>query len=1013
MVEDGKTAATTTLEEKVRSLFSVDDSKVFNGDDAGDDDNDNDEAGHGLLSTTTKSLIRCLDEDTRQYLTDLVLLQLDNTETDGGDTADDQDMLDSDIQNLKHTLTEFLMDPAVNCIDTEENDVGHVNQPEPERLAETTADQIIRYLRKDTIMKRKATDREKIKVANTGGLDAGSSPIHEHDPNPEAVPAVVVDNDDGDDNGSSKIPEATNNDSNNSSINDEENSASSTSSEEENKEKSPSKEKKQIDRQRRRQDKKLIREKKSKKRSKSPKSSPTSPLSTSPLPNETRARQDMDGGDIMSSNALRKKVEKIQDKSSNIIEDMDDYGSAWADAKSNPYKTTSTSGGEVVWGGRGYGGRGVNRGLAVYRGRDAVVQNLTLSYGGGRDLLHETHLALSHGHRYGLMGQNGCGKSTLLRRIASKQIPGWPMHLSVEMVEQEVLASPDSVIDVMMSIQDQCSIEDNGRSSAANNKEQLQSHIDDLESMLEKPEIMSSPDEMESIAEKLSVFYDELDEMEASADGDNDYTEDENEDEGETNKSSSSWSKLDKRSKTILKGLHLPKTLLDTPSEQLSGGWRMRLALARALYLSPDLLLLDEPTNHLDLSAVLFLESYLVDNNMTAVIVSHDGNFLDAVCTDIIKFENCKLKYHVGNYTSFRLMEEQTWSRNCNKADAVARKEKKTMEFIQKQRSMSNSKRRDDNKQRQAAERQKKFGRIGLFSENGQKYKLLAAGNTKRGGANRAGHIYGAYTNAAGFQSAYVSNETHQFQESHQGLNFKFPAAPPLKGGGANLITLEDGIFKYPDSKDWLLDDLNLHISQGSRVALVGGNGCGKSTLLKILDGDLTLCSGEYHRHPNLKIAYITQHHIEQLASYLEKTPVEYFMEQHKAKDEQEARQFLGGFGIVGPLALQMIGTLSGGQKARLAFATVMCDAPHLLILDEPTNHLDSDSLQKLASAVQNFEGAVIIVSHNQEFLSQCVNEMWTISNRHVKVQVMDDERETFDEAFTTYREELRKELRL
>mmetsp|Transcript_8445 Transcript_8445/g.21066 ORF Transcript_8445/g.21066 Transcript_8445/m.21066 type:complete len:1011 (+) Transcript_8445:203-3235(+) len=1010
MVEDGKTAATTTLEEKVRSLFSVDDSKVFNGDDAGDDDNDNDEAGHGLLSTTTKSLIRCLDEDTRQYLTDLVLLQLDNTETDGGDTADDQDMLDSDIQNLKHTLTEFLMDPAVNCIDTEENDVGHVNQPEPERLAETAADQIIRYLTKDRMLKSNTTDREKIKVDNTGGLDADSSPINEHDPNPEAVRAAVVDND-----GRAKIPDTTNTGNDNSGSTDDNNS-DSTSSEEENKEISPSKQKKQIDRQRRRQDKKLRREKKSKKRSKSPKSSPSSPLSTSPLPNETGGPQDMADGDITSNNALRKKVEKIQDKSSTIIDDMDDYGSAWADAKSNADKTattTSTSGGEVVWGGRGYGGRGVNRGLAVYRGRDAVVQNLTLSYGGGRDLLHETHLALSHGHRYGLMGQNGCGKSTLLRRIASKQIPGWPMHLSVEMVEQEVLASPDSVIDVMMSIQDQCSIEDNGRSSAANNKEQLQSHIDDLESMLEKPEIMSSPDEMESIAEKLSVFYDELDEMEASADGDNDYTEDENEDEGETNKSSSSWSKLDKRSKTILKGLHLPKTLLDTPSEQLSGGWRMRLALARALYLSPDLLLLDEPTNHLDLSAVLFLESYLVDNNMTAVIVSHDGNFLDAVCTDIIKFENCKLKYHVGNYTSFRLMEEQTWSRNCNKADAVARKEKKTMEFIQKQRSMSNSKRRDDNKQRQAAERQKKFGRIGLFSENGQKYKLLAAGNTKRGGANRAGHIYGAYTNAAGFQSAYVSNETHQFQESHQGLNFKFPAAPPLKGGGANLITLEDGIFKYPDSKDWLLDDLNLHISQGSRVALVGGNGCGKSTLLKILDGDLTLCSGEYHRHPNLKIAYITQHHIEQLASYLEKTPVEYFMEQHKAKDEQEARQFLGGFGIVGPLALQMIGTLSGGQKARLAFATVMCDAPHLLILDEPTNHLDSDSLQKLASAVQNFEGAVIIVSHNQEFLSQCVNEMWTISNRHVKVQVMDDERETFDEAFTTYREELRKELRL
>lgn len=322
---------------------------------------------------------------------------------------------------------------------------------------------------------------------------------------------------------------------------------------------------------------------------------------------------------------------------------------------------------------------------------------------------------------------------------------------------------------------------------------------------------------------------------------------------------------------------------------------------------------------------------------MTIVVVSHDGHFLDAVCTDMIKFENCKLKYHVGNYSSFRKMEEQTWARNSSKADAVARKEKKAMEFIQKQRSMTNSKHRDDNKQKQAAERQKKLGRIGLFAENGQKFKLLAEGKTKKGGSNRAGHITGTYTNAAGFRSAFVSEEKHALGEDRQLLNFKFPAAPPLKGGGTSLITMEDCRFRYPtsDTDAWLLQDVTVNISYGSKIAIVGKNGAGKSTLLKILTGELMVNGGEFHAHPNLKVAHISQHHIEQLADYLEKTPVEYFLEQHKAKDEQEARQYLGGFGLVGPLALQMIGTLSGGQKARLAFATVMCDAPQLLILDE------------------------------------------------------------------------------
>ena len=702
-------------------------------------------------------------------------------------------------------------------------------------------------------------------------------------------------------------------------------------------------------------------------------------------PQQKKHAQPENGADI------HEVVAKLNTRSAQELNEMDDYSSAWEEVKNNEQE-------QKIWGGRGFGGRGVNRGKAAHRGKDAVVHQLTLSYG-GKELLHETHLVIAHGHRYGLMGRNGCGKSTLLKRIATGSVPGWPLHLRVQMVEQEVLGSPSSVLECMKEVSE------SSQGGRTQKRQEMEEEIAELEAVLENTD--AQPEALEAAAERLSEVYDQLDAM------DKDNANDQSDDEKDHK---SGFSVLDTRAKKILKGLQFKESMLETPGHLLSGGWRMRLALAQALYSEPDILLLDEPTNHLDLSAVLFLEKFLVDNEMTVVVVSHDGHFLDAICTDMIQFENnCKLRYHVGNYSSFREMEEQTWSRNSKKAEAAARKEKKAKEFIQKQRSMANSKHRDDNKQRQAAERQKKLGRIGLFSDNGQKFKLLAEGNTKKGGSNRAGHIFGNYTNCRGMTSAFVSNEKVAFGEEQQLLNFKFPAAAPLKGGGSGsmlpLITMEDCRFRYDgmEEDEWLLQDMSLNVSYVSRIAIVGKNGAGKSTLLKLLCGELTVNSGEFHSHPNLKVAHIAQHHIEHLGSFLECTPVDYFMQQHHAKSEQEARQFLGGFGLVGPLALQLIGTLSGGQKARLAFATVMYTQPHVLILDEPTNHLDTDSLESLAVAVENFEGAVVTVSHNQDFMSRCAKEMWTVANGRVKVEVPDGEITTFDDLFEKYKDGLRK----
>lgn len=251
-------------------------------------------------------------------------------------------------------------------------------------------------------------------------------------------------------------------------------------------------------------------------------------------------------------------------------------------------------------------------------------------------------------------------------------------------------------------------------------------------------------------------------------------------------------------------------------------------------------------------------------------------------------------------------------------------------------------------------------------------------------------------------------------------LNFCFPSASPLNnatGEYAPLITMDECKFRYDDkdtTSSWLLDNMTLNVSVGSRIAIIGKNGAGKSTLVKLLCNELSTKGGIFRKDKNIKIAHIAQHHIEHLGQYLECTPIEYFLTVHDAKNEHEIRSFLGRFGLVGSLALQMIGTLSGGQKARLAFATVMYNAPHVIILDEPTNHLDGDSLDSLVVAVSEFEGAVVMVSHNQHFLSKCSKEMWTVADGKVTVDMVNNEEigHSFNDHYGKYKDRLQKEYK-
>lgn len=766
---------------------------------------------------------------------------------------------------------------------------------------------------------------------------------------------------------------------------------------------------------------------------------------------------------------LHRVVDQIHETSAQNLDALDDFSSAWEDAKK----------GGRVWGGRGYGGRGVNRGLGTYRGKDAVVNGLTLAFD-GKELLRETHLTIAHGHRYGLWGKNGVGKSILLRRIASGRIPGWPLHLGVKMVQQEILGSNKTVRECMTNAHAGKSID-----TSSNPKKCLEEELACLETQLTELTLtddFADNDALEELTMRMSELYEELEDIERKEDSASESESSNSNSNSNSNINSleddtTAFHGLDHSSISILRGLSFETSMLDIPIRELSGGWRMKVAIAEALCCDPDILLLDEPTNHLDASATIFLEDYILKHKLTIVVVSHCGDFLDAICTDMIKFENQRLEYHVGNYSTFQDREEQLRKTNSNISEAVVRKEKKAMEFIQKQKSMSNNKRRDDNKQRQAKEREKKLSRIGLYNTSGKRFKLLSL----RKGTNQASHIHGAYTNSAGFKSFHVDDSQKFFGDDRQNLRFRFPSAVPLKGATgefAPLITLDDCRFRYNDRSNiddasksnseskskssicsWLLHDMTLNVSVGSRIGLLGKNGSGKSTLVKLLSGDLSPDpkQGALWRRPGLKIASISQHHIEHLGAHLRESPVEYFRNQHSTgngtggaadvaataataatSNDHEIRQFLGGFGLVGNLALQPIGSLSGGQKARLAFATVLYHPPHVLVLDEPTNHLDGESLESLTKAVASFEGAVVSVSHHKGFLSQTCQEVWTIQNDGtVGVQMVESSSSetnstsdtqhhntnsksytggngiTFDALYENYKDNLRREVRM
>ncbi|KAH8850648.1 ATP-binding cassette sub-family F member 3 [Schistosoma japonicum] len=372
------------------------------------------------------------------------------------------------------------------------------------------------------------------------------------------------------------------------------------------------------------------------------------------------------------------------------------------------------------------------------------------------------------------------------------------------------------------------------------------------------------------------------------------------------------------RAAVVLHGLGFTPEMQNKPTKEFSGGWRMRLALAQALFAKPDLLLLDEPTNMLDMRAIIWLEDYLQSSSNILLIVSHDRSFLNTVATDIIHL-NCKrLDAYRGNYDSFEQSRSERLLNQQREYESLKTEREHIQQFIDK------------------------------FRYNAKRASLVQS---------RIKHLEKLPPLIPPEKEVKVVIRLPECEK----------LSPPL-------LQLDEVCFHYVPDKP-ILNHVNLSISPDSRISIVGENGAGKTTLLRLLLGDLEPTSGLRHAHRSLRIGYFSQHHVDQLD--LKLSSLEFLMRKFPNQTEQVYRSQLSNFNITEMLALQPIGSLSGGQKSRVAFVAMCMSNPNMLVLDEPTNHLDVETIAGLSDALVNFPGGVVLVSHDERLIQAVCNEVW------------------------------------
>ncbi len=514
-----------------------------------------------------------------------------------------------------------------------------------------------------------------------------------------------------------------------------------------------------------------------------------------------------------------------------------------------------------------------------------TLQNLSFEFG-GRWLYRDADWQISPGDRIGLIGRNGAGKTTLFRLMVGEYSPtegtiSRSSDLKIGYLNQDLKGfdSDEPILKVAMKAFERALV--------------LETEI---QALLEKIEAGDhAPELFEQLAEKQEEF--------GMAGG----------------------YEMEARAHEILDGLGFDAAARMRPYNSFSGGWRMRVLLAKLLLENPDLLLLDEPTNHLDLPSIRWLEGYIKTFDGAVVVISHDRHFIDRICTKIVEVASGRIHHYTGNYSKYLTQKEERQAIQKSAYENQQREIQKTQQLIDRFRAKAN-------KASQAQSWMKQLERMELVD------------------------------------APDVEEAT---------MHIRFPPAPK---SGADVLVIENVVKRYGETT--VLEGANAVVRRGDKIGLVGANGVGKSTVLKVLAAAVDF-EGKRVEGYNVRSSFFAQHQIEVLNPRY--TVLDEVMHVAHEKNETRLRTILGAFLFRGDDVDKKIGVLSGGERSRVALAKTLLSEANLLLLDEPTNHLDIQSIKALAQSMQQYDGTYIVVSHDRYFLGEVTNRIWYIENRQIK----------------------------
>jgi len=533
---------------------------------------------------------------------------------------------------------------------------------------------------------------------------------------------------------------------------------------------------------------------------------------------------------------------------------------------------------------------------------------------GERLLLSNVDLALHAGARVGVVGRNGCGKSSLFAAIQGEIEPDHgdldlPSRVRIASVAQETPSLPDAAIDFVVS------------------------GDTEVHAILKAEAAATAVEDWDAVAAAHQKMAD-INGYDAEA-----------------------------RAGKLLHGLGFRSETHRMPVSDFSGGWRVRLNLARALMMPSDLLLLDEPTNHLDLDAVLWLEQWLLKYPGMLLLISHDREFLDGVATHILHLHDGRAKLYTGDYTSF----EHQRSEQLHQQQIAFEKEQVERAHLQ---AFIDRFKAKASKAKQAQSRMKRLAKLpGTEAVRAERQihinfadPLKLPHSLLRLNHVEAGYVVDSLSLDTGEISASQDTDVH---------------ASPI-GPSDHTLDVEEGNHIV------VLHKVKFGLEAGDRIGLLGPNGAGKSTLVKTLVGEIPMLSGERTAHPDLVLGYFAQHTVESL--HEGQTPIDHLRDIAPNVSTQDFRDFLGRWNFPGDRAFEVVDGFSGGERARLALALIAWRKPNVLLLDEPTNHLDLDMREALAEALSDFAGAIVLVSHDRHLTGLVCATFWRVADGRVEL---------------------------